>query len=254
MATRRAAARKQSVRLLVSVVAIATWCVGCGTEPGAERIDPRADDPSSLQDAVALAIGRFDDAETRFGHCLAEAGFNYTPRRVEVEVSTASGGLQTRTEAMRQSGYGIVAGDGYRGVVATVTGGDVPSGETMGIEQATAPGGVCAGSVNTIDVQFELQKLAGEFDQLPDSLPSDPRFVAGLSEWRACMAERGFPFDSPSAAFNYVEDEFEALAEPIEPAALQELATKERLIAATDGECFDDHLASIVSTILEEQQ
>ena len=199
-----------------------------------------------------MAIQRFDEAESDYATCLDGAGFEYLRRQVKVEVATTSGGLLTRTEAMRRSGYGIVSGDGYRGAVASVTGGHFASSDSAGIERASADNGVCAGAINAIDVQLEIQQLVGDFDRLPDSLPSDPRFLAAMSEWRACMDDRGFPFDSPVAAFRYVESEFAALSEPVTADALDALGAEERRIATADGECFDENVNEIVATIIEE--
>lgn len=205
---------------------------------------------AALNEAVARLVRDFKDSEAQMANCLLDEGFDYTARTIDVDITTG-GGMLTRTESMRDVGYGIVESEGYRGVVVSVRGGEYPAAQADGIVAATAEGGACSDHVNSIDVQEELQVLTDDLLRIPPEVAQDRRMVDAQVAWRECMDSRGYPFGSSIDAFSYIQEKFDTLPDN-NAAAKSALAAEEREVATADAECFDEHVQSAIEEVMSE--
>lgn len=239
-------------RWLISLVLVFIVSVGvaCSETDSPETVvtEPILD-ARELEQVIRSALNQFNEAEEVLTSCLQRAGFDYTPRTAQVTVTSDHGGLRSREEMIRTVGYGIVDGEAGAGVQAIVTGGNVPAAQREAYRLSIGSGGECESQLNFVDIQQVVQEYQDMPPEVDERVLADPGFIEAQNNWRRCIRSRGYEFNSPVDAFNYIESKLFTVGN--DPQALASLAEEEIRIATADLDCYNQHLDPFIRTLTQ---
>ena len=257
------------VRVVVAT-AVALVVAGCGGPASPQE----AVDNGPLVEYFAEALGTsdfnravWDEQQERISGCMGDAGFEYTPIPFEnVTVTTFDPAGRTREEA-EANGWGIIP---LEALVDDSAPPEDPNQEyvaslspSAGVQYEEAMRGPLDQDVEAttenldafgcwgraLKVQTEtspwfiggFESLQAEMERRDEEIPLDPRYVAALADWGACMADAGHPgLESPDDARLSIEDalttEFPSGFSEDDPRII-ELAAQERELAVASFDC-----------------
>jgi len=261
-------ARGMRAALAPGVIVVVLALAGCG---GATAPEPEVVDNGPLGDYFAEALGTaefdrlaWDSQQERISGCMGDAGFEYVPIPFEnVTVTTFDPAGRTREDA-EANGWGIIPlealaddsappEDPNQEYVASLS----PSARVQYEEAMRGPLDQdveattenldefgCWGQVQTETSPWFIggfESLQAEMERRYEEIPLDPRYVAALAQWGACMADAGHPgLESPDDAMSSIEDalvtEFPSGFSEDDPRII-ELAAQEREIAVATFDC-----------------
>jgi hypothetical protein len=214
------------------------------TAPETLLEDPEAlfEDPGLIGTAVEIRVTRAIAA------CMQARGFDYQgPAAVE--------GLDDILDPA-VDGYGIATGPA--GGAVTLGNGGASRFERDAYEQAlygstlggggTTGGCAAVGAAELDAAMATIEALPYSIEQLEADAMANPAMVAGLGDWSACMAERGYQAASPDEVIADLTDRL-SRATPEQALALAE---EERLIAVADFACRDQYLEPAVAEVAEQ--
>lgn len=125
-------------------------------------------------------------------------------------------------------------------------------------------GGGCVGeSTKKLFASFaKLQALGPQFEEIQKRVDNDPKVLAGMKKWSACMKDSGYTFRADADVTAGLQKELTTISGPpggagggglatafgfdaskIEPAKLRALQKKELTINKADRSCAKKHLA-----------
>lgn len=190
------------------------------------------EDPGLLGTAVEISVTR------AIASCMESRGFEY---RGPAEVSGLDDTLDPSTD-----GYGISTGPA--GGAVTLGNGGVGRYDRDAYEHAlygssldgggTSGGCAAAGAAELEAALIEIEALPYSIKQLEADAIAHPAMVAGMSEWSACMAGRGYTADTP---IDLIADIVDRLSRAT-PAEALALAEEEKATAVADFECRDRYI------------
>jgi len=234
--------------------------VGCSNSDSPEQQQlvggERLVEAPLLTETIGVLTDEFHEAEASFAACMANEGFSYEQRAIEVSVTTDDGGLLTVSESRREYGYGIVGGEGSAGVQVDIRGGEVPEAQAEAFELLMRDGSHrCVGLLYTVDIQQHLADLRLDFDaDLVSRVTSDRRYLSSQGAWASCMGEAGYSFGSSAEIFDNIESRFVALdtASADYERDRDTLRTAELAVASQDLDCYLKHIEPAVDELLDE--
>jgi hypothetical protein len=112
-----------------------------------------------------------------------------------------------------------------------------------------------------IEQVFTPEQMESSFYNPGDALvEQDPRVIAAIADWAACMREEGFDYNSPEETEGDIEERLDAILDGAEPeelspdaqAALTELQGEERAIASADLACEEEFITPAVEQVQTE--
>lgn len=278
---------------LVLVLA-ATGCgSGSSASPAGSGGSSAADRPKYGSEEFGLSTEelavRIEKVEAAIGQCMQQAGFDYVPVDFDtVYAAMASSGSTpgvTDEEYLAQFGFGITTRVGQPDPVVV----NGRGAQNVAIFDALAPGdrvayqralwgentevtlaralenedfsnaGGC--TLAAVQQHFGTEELSGSYANPNDALmKADPRMIAAIADWSACLAEAGYHYDNPDALDSDLTDQLAAVmggAKPTEldgaaRGALTELQGFERSVAQVAASCEEDHIVPVEEQIQSE--
>ena len=200
------------------------------------------DDPEAN---AAFAADMERRVQESIASCMAQEGFEYIPAQGPQSFGFAA---LDQEEFARERGFGITTWYGEEDpfssgaedwvdpnaeIVASLSEsereayhevlyGEDPFGDTGGSGEVEAIGDLWGSGCNGKayeDVYGAMTavftELGPQLEELNQRVEADPRFREAEQKWAACMADRGFPYDSQEAMFEQVNEEFSRRLEEI---------------------------------------
>jgi hypothetical protein len=129
---------------------------------------------------------------------------------------------------------------------------------TLEDEDFSETGGCTRAAIEQV---FTPEQMEASFYNPGDALvEQDPRVIAAIADWAACMREEGFDYNSPEEVEGDIEDRLDAILDGAEPAelspdaqaALTELQGEERAIAVAVLACEEEFITPAVEQVQTE--
>jgi hypothetical protein len=275
--------RRALAGVFVGVLALLTACGGGGG-------DGEEDEGESIDEEIGLdeegVLQRQIQAENIVRDCMKAQGFNYVPvdptqRRAQL---LGSAGLSPE-DFERQFGYGITTLveqnrrlQAEQAAAAGVAEADRPAfdralyGERTDatLFEALDAGdfsrlGGCSreAAAQVFGGADVIQSLQAELEELEQRVVSDPRMVAALEDWSACMGEAGYDLARPDEVDSTLTAKLEAIVGPpqrsaaiaaYDQAALAALQREEVALVAADISCEEEHLSEVEDEVQVEAE
>lgn len=236
---------------------------------------------------MKVLTSRAESVEQLIGECMAAAGFEYVPvdfttiRRAMTSDKSAPG--MSSGEYLRQFGHGITTqpekpivriglGDRNRSILdalpetdqvaylRTLFGEDTNATLAFALESEdfSRTGGCTRAAIEQV---FEAHELSSTYFNPADALIlQDPRAIAALEAYAACMSEAGFVYRHPDDVDIDLQIRYDALVQGRDPdeltgaalTSLQALQEEERQVAVASDGCEIQHLEPVLDRIEEE--
>jgi hypothetical protein len=221
------------------------------TGNASEQLFPgeRRANAADLGSAIEQVTAEWNIAERAMVTCLADNGLEVAPRIVSIRRTAPSGGLRTWLEQAELDGYGIVSSEGTTGIRVALSGGpEAADFDTYQLLLAAE----CAAVSNSMDVERSILDRAGQLTAIPEeraaAILAAPEVAAAFERWRDCMKAAGYPYPSQEAAFDDLNDRYDALDHRATDFGVRqtEFAALERAVATTDRRCILTEVAPVV--------
>lgn len=205
-----------------------------GDLPGRDDLNAVLQDPKRLFDEPGVLGSAIEQRSFEVvAACMDALGFDY---RGPTSVESLDSLLDPATD-----GYGIATGPAVDDVEFEV---QLPSGDRRDEYEVALYGGTLgngassggcaeAGRRELESAQAIVSSLPYTLVQLEEDARTHPAYQASLERWRACMADAGFPYESPEAILVDLRSRLSVSGGP----AAAELAVEERWIAVADADC-----------------
>lgn len=243
-----------------------------GTEEGQDEV-PGTEEFGLTEEELVESV---EAVEALIASCMSDAGFEYVPVdyatvRKAMDADKTAPGL-TDEEYAATFGYGITTQPQLAGANTPATLGlgeqniqifnslsdadqiaynhtlfgentDATFAVTLEAEDFAETGGCTRAAIEQV---FSPEELSAAYYNPGDALiEQDPRVIAAIAAWAACMREAGFDYNNPEEIEPDLEDRLDAILDGADPemlsaaaqADLTELQGEERAIAVADLEC-----------------
>jgi len=223
-------------------------------------------------------VTTIEDVESAIASCMTDAGFEYIP----IDPVTFREGMSSLSsvpalsdeEFVAQYGYGFTtlpptqrfrAGEENEAIFNDLSAADQVAYERtlwgdnteatfvymLENEDVEGAGGCTKTAIDEVFTEEQLDpNFQNPFDVLVEQ---DPRYVAAVKEWSACMSEAGYDYESPEDAEDELLELYDDLVRGADPttlsesdqAALRDLQDAERAIALADLACAEEFLIPV---------
>ena len=223
-------------------------------------------------------VSAIEDVEANIATCMTAAGFEYIP----IDPVTFREGMSSLSsvpalsdeEFVAQYGYGFTtlpptqrfrAGEENEAFFNDLSAADQVAYERtlwgdntqatfvymLENEDFEGAGGCTKTAIEEVFTEEQLDpNFQNPFDILVEQ---DPRYVAAVGEWSACMSEAGYDYESPEDAEDELLERFDDLTKGADPTTLTEsdaealvdLQAEERAIALADLACAQEFLIPV---------
>lgn len=274
--------RRVLVGVAIGVLALLTACGGGG--------EGEEDEPESIDETIGLdeegVLQRQVQAENVVRDCMKARGFNYVPvdptqRRAQL---LGSAGLSPE-DFERQFGYGIttLVEQNRRLLAEQAAAAGVAEADRPAFDRALygertdatlfealdagdfARLGGCSreAAAQVFGGEEVIQSLQTELEELEQRVATDPRMVAAVKEWSACMRAAGHDLARPDEVDSTLSAKLEAIVGPPErsaavaaydQAALAALQREEIALVAADLACEEEHLSEVEDKVQVEAE
>jgi hypothetical protein len=271
-------------RFIVSLVG-AVACVALPTGGGtadAQGKDESLNDFFNLDGAGLQRLAR--QQQEAISTCMKKAGFEYKVVGLGDFAAVIGDGFDPETFAEKY-GYGVStlidpnkAGkpatlDANAALLAKMSAGQkkaynkaLTGSENTGADTAGFGASGCVGesTKRLFSSLTKLQALGPKFSEIQSRVNNNPKVLAGMKEWSACMKQAGYTFRTDSEPPTTIGKELNALVPPggaagagaglagafgggvdaskIDPAKLRALQKRELRVSKSDRECTKKHL------------
>lgn len=248
---RRRRVARHALALLAAAALASGALAGCGGDDSEDASDGAGRD--SLADAfgvpdfgVQSSSEQFADqdrqAEALTAECMAEQGFEYTPRDVDAADMPDFTDTEARVELARTDGFGVALSIANPEFSLTRDAeedlADDPNAarlEAMSESEAAAYQEALYGATDEAAAEvdpdtgeefFEMGGCQGEafeavyggdsaftamepfYEEIQERADADPRYQEHMDRWRACMTDEGFEYEDIEAVYDYAYGDF----------------------------------------------
>lgn len=269
--------RHGRVTVWMGLALLATAAGACGgsSDKGAESAVPE-----EFGLSLAQLTARVEDTEARIATCMTTAGFAY----VAIDFPTIKKAMESDQTApglsddayLKQFGHGITtqfdkplvvfgAGPQNTTTLAGLSSADQVAYRRTLWGEATEWNHARALEEEDFSQTAGCTRRAAEQTYRPDELTGtyinpadkaveqDPRMVAALSKWAACVRAEGYSYEHPDQIDDDLRERLAAITQGQDPNALPQAALdaltqlqgEERAVAVVARTCEEDHLESV---------